>query len=330
MTAAHQLAINDNAPTRQTALFSPRSLFRLAALEADFAVRGFNEAAASRPALEKIGETFIGGYNAALAADNIGEITRYVEGVSLASRGFAAEGATMAAAIADALSYRQPLLPACIEAFNDEFTYLAHVGAGWALARIPWRRRNILAPLDPVHRWLAFDGLGFHDTYFKHRRILAGWRRRADGYAARAYDQGVGRALWFVAGGCIGDVVGLVAAFPAVRQGDLWSGIGLAMTYAGPAGSDDIVAAVRAAGANAALYAQGVAFACEARCRAGYLPAHANAAAYAVAGCSAQALTALVRQARDRLPAADGDLPRYELWRQDVAACLRPHMGRPS
>jgi hypothetical protein len=106
---------------------------------------------------------------------------------------------------------------------------------------MPWRRTKIIALLDPIHYWLAYDGLGFHDTYFNHPRILAGWSRERSGYRARVYDQGVGRALWFVTGGLIDAAIGIISKLPEKRQKDLWSGLGLAMVYAGPIDSDEIV-----------------------------------------------------------------------------------------
>jgi hypothetical protein len=322
MTILRHASSAFQSPARSVPL--RQRLFGLSPTEASFDTRGFAVADPLRQAsLEKIGRTFIGGYNAALAAGDVTELLQHVRDVSPPERGFAVEGATMAVAIADALPFRQLNLTECLGAFEHEFTYLAHVGAGWALGRIPWRRRRLFAALDPIHWWLAFDGLGFHDAYFKHRRALAGWRRERDGYAARAYDQGIGRALWFVAGGSTAAAIRLVTTLPASRQSDLWSGLGLAMAYAGPANPDEIDSVLRAAGAHAANFAQGVAFACEARTRAGYVPDNTDVAARAVSGNNAHGLAELVCDARRRLPAIDGDPPRYEIWRRDVAAALR-------
>jgi enediyne biosynthesis protein E3 len=298
-----------------------RRFLSLSLDESRFQIRGFTASSLlTQCALERVGRIFIGGYNAALAATKLEDIVQYTRGISLTERGFAVEGAAMGSAVSDAILLWRSLLPACIGAFRCDYTYLAHVGAGWALARVPWRRNQILAVLDPIHRWLAYDGLGFHDTYFHHRRVLAGWRRERYGYAARAYDQGVGRALWFVAGASIGDVIGIISALPATRQSDLWSGLGLAMAYAGPISTGDIVYAFQSANANRINFAQGIAFACEARLLARHVPAHTELAARTVWGDGAEALSELVREARGCLPEADGAPPRYELWRQSVAS----------
>jgi len=306
-----------------------RRLLRLSLEQARFQARGFAAADPSRQlALETIGQTFIRGYNAALLARNAEAVLPFINSVSRTERGFAVEGAAMGAAIADAVSFRKLLLPACMKAFESDFTYLAHVGAGWSLARVPWRRRRILAELDPLLRGLAFDGLGFHDTYFYHRRILAGWRRERSGYAACAYDQGVGRALWFVAGGSALAAIKLLSALPELRHSDIWSGLGLAMTYAGAATVDDIAVACEAAGPHRTQFAQGIAFACEARVLARHVPAHTDLAARAVWGIGAEELSGLVRKARDRLPEIESDLPRYEIWRRAVAGSLSQTTGQ--
>ena len=46
-------------------------------------------------------------------------------------------------------------------------TYMVHVGAGWALAQLRRRVDRALARLDPLLGWLAVDGYGFHQGYFR-------------------------------------------------------------------------------------------------------------------------------------------------------------------
>ena len=317
-------------PSFMPSITSPvRRLLRLSRDEAGFETRGFAAAdPLRRSALEEAGRAFIDGYNVALSTTRVESIVEHVDGVSAANRGFAVEGAAMGAAIVDALQMGGHLLAALLEAFERNFTYLIHVGAGWSFAYLPWRRRRIVTSLDPIHSWLAFDGLGFHDTYFHHARILAGWRRRGSGYALRTYDQGVGRALWFVAAGSATRAAGLVSGFPASRRSDLWSGLGLAMAYAGPLKAGEIEIVCQRAGIHEVSFAQGIAFACEARVLASCVPSHTDVAARAVSGADARFLAQLARDTRASLPGPDGDLPQYELWRQAVAAALSQRTER--
>jgi hypothetical protein len=237
----------------------------------------------------------------------------------------------MGFAVADALPFGEARLADYLKVAEGRFAYLTHVGVGWAMARLPWRRSALLAELDPLLRWLAFDGMGFHDTYFNFPRVRAGWRRQGAGYAARAYDQGVGRALWFVSGGIVREAVRLCTDFPSHRQADLWSGLGLAMTYAGPIEADDIAAACSGSHGLAVHFAQGAAFACEAHALARKIPFHTDIVARELTGQNAIALSTLVRDARARLPAADdGGIPRYEIWRRNVAAAMVPLLEQRS
>ncbi|MBR1147545.1 DUF1702 family protein [Bradyrhizobium sp. AUGA SZCCT0431] len=308
-----------------------RRLLSLSYDEASFERRGFVEIdPTKRLALEATGHAFIGGYNAALTADHLDDALQHVDTVTPSRRGFAVEGAAMGFAIADALPLQKPNLPHFLRSFEREFSYLTHVGTGWALARVPWRRRQILAQLDPVHYWLAYDGLGFHDTYFYHLRVLAGWSRQRTSYISRVYDQGVGRALWFASGGSVAATTRLIASFPSQRQSDLWSGLGLAMAYAGPADEGDIADALENAGDCKSRFAQGVAFACEARALARHIPAQTDLAARNVSGASAEALSALVRDVRRNLPPAGADTPLYEIWQRQVAAAITPMLEQRS
>lgn len=302
---------------------APRRLLRLSLNEASFRTRGFAAAAPlKQAALERIGRVFIAGFNAALAADTVDAVLRHLNDASPIERGFAAEGAAMGVAVGDAVLFRPDVLPAYVEATEGDFSYLVHVGVGWSFARIPWRRRRIWASLDPVHRWLAFDGMGFHDTYFHHARILTGWRRRTSGYAARAYDQGIGRGLWFVAGGAPKAAAGMVAELAPSRHPDLWSGLGLAMAYAGPVIAGELDDALASAGPNKANFAQGLAFACAAHAQAGHVPAHTELAARTVWHMGAEALAHFVETTRAGLGAGDRGPNRYEVWRQSVAAAF--------
>ncbi len=62
-----------------------------------------------------------------------------------------------------------------------------------------------LTCVPPTMTWLAVDGYGFDRAYFEVERYVTRqerlraypWQGRPD-YFARAVDQGVGRALWFI------------------------------------------------------------------------------------------------------------------------------------
>ena len=230
----------------------------------------------------------------------------------------------MGVTVADALSLRRGRLTAWLRATETSFTYLAHVGVGWALARVPFGYHQVWHKLDPIHRWLAYDGLGFHDAYFYPARVLEGWRRVSGGYRSRAYDQGIGRALWFVGGADIEWVAATINSFVEPRRSHLWSGLGLALAYAGCTDQTSLALARERAGQFLPDLAQGAAFGAAAHLRAGYEPDHARAALQAFAGLTPANASALVDDVRCRLPCAEKDRyrPRYEEWRAAVRSCV--------
>ncbi|HEU4452184.1 MAG TPA: DUF1702 family protein [Longimicrobium sp.] len=294
-----------------------RRLLGIHPAEATFARRGFAaSSAAARERLERVGLTFLDGYHAALEVDD-DELAARLDATEPVLRGFGYEGAAMAMALLDALTpWRRGRLAAFLRGAGAPHAYMAHVGAGWALARLRRRMDGVPRGMDPLLGWLAADGYGFHEGYFHPRRYVDGQARprRLSGYASRAFDQGLGRALWFVHGADPARVGAAVAAFAPERREALWSGAGLACAYAGGADGDEAAALASAAGANRAALAQGAAFAAEARRRAGNPAPHTDRACRILCGLSADRAAALTVAAREGL-APRGALPAYEVWR---------------
>lgn len=302
--------------------------------EASFDRRGFpvgKRVAAEN--LEKIGKAFLEAANEALRAPSVSAVVRYVEGVAPDLRGFSVEGATFGMALADGLDWGADRLPGWLEAVDERHSYLSHVGLGWALARLPWRRSRIEPLLDPLHRWLVEDGVGFHDCYFKSSHILRGWRRRRPhGYAVHAYDQGVGRALWFVSGGRVDAALELVGRLGLTRRGDLLSGLGLAIVYAGGTAREELLASLSLLSASdRRAVAQGAAFAAEAMVRAGHVPERCNDLHNALTGRSVREASSLVRRCRSAVLStqAEQGMPPYEVWRRQIQDAL-PAIKRES
>ncbi len=206
-------------------------------------------------------------------------------------------------------------------------TYMLHVGAGWAMARLPHLRKRmerVLRQMDPLLRWLAVDGFGFHEGYFhapksiRARCVPAG----LIGYSRRAFDQGLGRSLWFVEGADPERIQRTIATFRTRRRGDLWSGVGLACGYAGGLEEPDVVRLTAAAGAHLPEFAQGVAFAAKARDLAGNSSAFTELACQAVCGVSAARAASITDDALAELPPG---CPKsgYESWRRRIQAALK-------
>ena len=250
-----------------------RRVFGLSDRSVEFEQRGFRGAsAAMRNRLEQVGRAFLAGYHLALDCGSLQELGSRLNSVDGELRGFAFEGAAMGLALLDFLTpWRCGRVAQFLQGAGAAHAYMIHVGVGWIWARVPFGFRRRRSRLDPLLGWLAFDGWGFHEGYFQWPKYVAGQPPpgKLRGYERRVFDQGLGRSFWFVHGGNAGLIAQTMANFPAVRQADLWSGVGLAAAYAGWADEETLRDLRVLAGQFQPQLAQGAAFAAKARQRAG-------------------------------------------------------------
>jgi enediyne biosynthesis protein E3 len=297
-----------------------RHIFGLSLEETTFARRGFHEGeAGARQRLELIGRTFLYGYHAALEEDRLDALVSRLSAVEVELRGFAFEGASMALALFDLLMPWQSVrVSTFLNGPGEAHRYMVHVGVGWALARLGRIKRTI-ERLDPLLRWLAIDGYGFHEGYFHWKGYIQEQVQptRLSGYARRAFDQGLGRSLWFVDGADVARISATIAAFSPARQADLWSGVGLACAYAGGVDRAAVEVLRALSGSYLPHLAQGAAFAAKARQRAGNLTLHTEVACEILCGISANDAANCTDLALEDLP-TDGAQPLYEIWRQRI------------
>ncbi|MAE65190.1 MAG: hypothetical protein CMJ18_13045 [Phycisphaeraceae bacterium] len=300
-----------------------RRVFGISPDAASFTTRGFAPPAPHiRRRLESAGKTFVLGYNTALESTGLDDLADRLTDVDLLFRGFAYEGAAMALALFDTLTpWNRGRLQAFLDGHGHDHIYMVHIGAGWAMARLHRNFDRATRHSDPLLRWLAADGIGFHEGFFHPDRTID--RQQVPGtltgYARRAFDMGLGRSLWFVRGGDPAGVAATIATFNPVRHGELWTGIGLACTYAGGVHAETIHAVAAAGRRHAADMAQGAAFAAKARLRAGNPAPHTEMACGILCDSTADVAAAVTDDALEGLP-ADGDLPSFEVWRQRIRA----------
>ncbi|MEW9552915.1 DUF1702 family protein [Nonomuraea sp. NPDC050783] len=269
--------------------------------------------------LSEIVAAFGEGYNRALGGvPDVSDLPRRLHG-------FAFEGAAMSCTLLDTVTMSgNRRLRALSEGTGGRYVHLIHVGAGWALARL--RRTRWPGLGDPMLRWLAWDGWGFHQAYFKPLRVFRDhWvERGARGAVRPIRDQGTGRALWFHAGAAPGPIARIIAGYPEHRRSDLWAGIGLAAAYTGVSGQlDDLLAA----GADhRAHLAQGAAFAAKAHVLSGHVPPGSARAVEALTGVGAEQAAEWTDRALARVPRPDSPHD-YERWRAGIRELYARHAG---
>jgi enediyne biosynthesis protein E3 len=309
-----------------------RKIFKIPLEEASFERRGFRGGdAAVRERLERIGGCVLYGYHAALETDEPAPLAAALAEVAPEDRGFAYEGAAMMLAILDRIGlWKRDRFARFLSGPAAPHIYMAYAGYGWALARLPFPIEPALQRLEPDLCWLAIDGYGFHEGFFHWRDAVdrQAVPRRVRGYGRRAFDQGLGRSLWFVEGTDVERITRTIESFPAARRPDLWSGIGLACTYAGGADGPALRALAAAQSRYRAELAQGSAFASVARTSAGVVPEHTRIACESLTGRTVEETSRTALGVRSTLPAGDPDNPVYELWRRGIQSCFSVDAGR--
>lgn len=247
-------------------------------------------------------------------------------------RGFAYEGAGVGLAALDCFLPWKNRTRDFVDGPGSPYIYAIYLGAGMGLARIHRKPEPFRVRLhDPLLSWVVLDGYGFHEGFFDRRRSVE--QRivptHLSGYARRAFDQGLGRSIWFSAGANVERVVTTIGTFDPSRHADLWSGVGLACGYTG--GVDrptiemlqSVVTNIPCSdpGTYRSYLALGVVMAARARQQVGNLASHNEIACEVLCNLSSKEAAHMAELALQDLP-FDGIEPAYEIWRQRIRAQL--------
>lgn len=277
----------------------------------------------ARRQLETIALTFLVGYRLAIALTDHDELARRLDETEPEFRGFAHEGAAMGLTVLDGVMPTRQRLRSFLAGPGYPYAWMAPIGYGWARAqmhRMPRRPRPLIEPLID---WFAFDGAGFQNGFFHPERFIDQQRvpRGLSGTAARVYDQGIGRSLWFVKGADVERIATTIGGFPAGRQADVWSGLASAATYAGGVERDALERLRTLAGEFAPEVSTGAAFAIKARLTGGNPTAHTEAASAVFCEMPMLEAARCLDAALEGLVVAGYATP-YDAWRRRVTEML--------
>jgi hypothetical protein len=285
-------------------------------------------------AFEPVARTLVDSFYLAVDHPRFSDLVPRLDAVAPELRGIAYEGAGMGLMLLDSLVPTHDRLRAFATGPGTRYRSLLYIGAGLVLPRVPRSTMRYVARQDPMLRWFVLDGYGFYLGFFRWRETVTEHRvpRTFGGYAARAFDQGLGRSLWFSTGANVERITDTINDFPDSRQGDLWSGIGLACAYAaGVMDRATIERLVEAAGHHAAELAVGAAVASVFRAESGDPAPHSELACDVVWGedCANVAQFALRAQPADPRRLGDRAYADWRLrlrgaWSQPGARSSRP------
>lgn len=295
-----------------------------------FVTRGFPITAnACSRSLEGVSRAVMEGFEYGADIDDPDEVARRLEWVNPLYQSLAYEGAIAAMTLRDVLSFgRTQHAEEFVRGHGEPHSLMAYVGYGLVMSRLPrwmWQRafpRFDSNPLVSQLGWLAVDGYGFDRAFFDPKRWVMEHRRPprypwagAPDYFPRAFDQGIGRAMFFVYGGDCAAIANAIAEFEPDRHGDLWSGIGAAATYLGGPARTELAVLTGAAGPeHAPDLAIGAVMAVKARHYAGWVPDTTELGAEVFCRSDVAELADFAVASAQSPPEANG-IPDYEQWR---------------
>ena len=239
--------------------------------------------------LKRVSFIFLDGFDAALTAEG-GKIERDIDKLPQIDRGVAFEGAAAAKAVRDlsaenfSTSQTSSLL---VE--SNQYSFLMLLGIGEALAQLKMPPQICNAFANENWSGQIIEGYGFFDGYFNwHEAVIK--QRYPDGLGPElmaAYNQGIGRALFFITNGNPQQIRDLIVTFDPVRRAELWAGVGLPTAYIGGHTERELKRLVDLADKYRAEFMQGIMLGASARNQQSYIPEHTELAASVVYGSSA-------------------------------------------
>lgn len=251
-----------------------KQILGLGLSEVGFKARGFAQGYDAQERLELVAKTVVSGYNAAVEYGLNKDLQTATASVKNELVGFFNEGIGMGLYALDLFSLRSKnRFWEFVKGPGSKHEYMSYIGAGLASGVFGLPFKKFLDKASPTSGCLILDGIGFYYAYFKTNKTVHNFyvpaSVRNDAFYLERYDNGIGRALWFYNSGDPKKIAQTVAAFPEERQPHVWSGVGLAATYAGGVSKDKIRLLKRLSGPHSIMLAQGSLLAVHTRYTAG-------------------------------------------------------------
>jgi enediyne biosynthesis protein E3 len=249
---------------------------------------------------------------------SLAELYKYLDSFDIEFRSIAYEAASMCVALGDLKSDNQ--LKRWFEFAQQAALHATqiHVGLGWALAQLQIDPLPFMGGLHPMMRYRVADGYGYYEGIFRKRKGVLSQQRPEwdDATAMDAYDQGLGRSMWYLNNGNIEEAKKLIEKFPVSRQADLWRGLGIAISYAGGCSEEYLLQIISLAGDFKTQLAAGCVMALVSRKVAGFISD--DAALVCRVWCNKSVEDALSLYQPDLLSSAYNKESAYSSWIQNI------------
>ena len=185
--------------------------------------------------MEKIKTIFQKAQEQASKAEDINELIAFLQTTEKEFLPVAYEGAAMTLALndfseGDSISNWKQLLDS-----SKKYSCQIYLGMGWAVGQ---QKKSELPFLELLSRNMQFrmwDGCGYYDGIFRQRQSIKS-KKRSENILPKdfqAYDEGLGRSLWYICKGDVAKVGEMLATFDLERHVDLWRGVSIACCFVG-------------------------------------------------------------------------------------------------
>ena len=183
--------------------------------------------------IEKIKTVFQDSKDLAAQQNDLTILIEYLENTDAQFRSIAYEGAAMALALKD-IEHLKDWNAFVTHADKKQLKHL-YIGLGWAFAQLNHSPIPLFEKLDPGFRFYVFDGYGYYDGLLRQRTSVKNKKLPFEFNAQQleAYDQGIGRSLWYTFKGEEKKIKEIVNTFSSIRHSALWKGIGIACAHVG-------------------------------------------------------------------------------------------------
>lgn len=181
-------------------------------------------------------------------------------------RSVAFEGASMGVALVNQLSTWKVYANQ-----TEKHATQVHIGLGWAIGEQQLDLASTLSEIEPEMQVKVLDGYGYWNGLFRRRMTIRTQQvpENVTSEYQSGFDQGVGRAIWYISKGDIEKLISIINHFSGSRRQDLWRGIGVASTYVGGCSNELITELKSAAGSFAESLQVGIEAAEESMQKAG-------------------------------------------------------------
>lgn len=238
-------------------------------------------------ALRNVANTFLDGFSIAMESPDI-NVHKEISTVPKLHRGVCYEGASAAKAVRDLTANIDPSEASELLREKENYSFLMYMGIGEAMAQLKLPPQLCNAVAKEPWGGLIVEGYGFYHGYFKWHDALV-HQQYPEGLEPgleAAYNQGIGRAIYFVTNGEPVAIRDQIACFSPERRPEIWSGAGIPVAYVGGPSERELKKLSNFAGPYRAELMQGVLLGASARARQELIPDHTELACNIICGDS--------------------------------------------